>query len=70
VSHAREAIEGGSQTPAGMAAVLGVDHSTLWRALRKHPAPTTYAADRRAALGSRLDQHQKAMTAASARAEA
>ncbi|OAH29749.1 invertase [Methylorubrum populi] len=70
VSHAREAIEGGLQTPAGMAAVLGVDHSTLWRALRKHPAPTTYAADRRAALGSRLDQHQKAMTAASARAEA
>ncbi len=34
VAHAREAIETGLQTPAGMAGLLGVDHSTLWRALR------------------------------------
>lgn len=34
IEHAREAIEEGLQTPAGMAALLGVDHSTLWRALR------------------------------------
>lgn len=37
ITHAREAIERGLQTPAGMAAVLGVDHSTLWRALRRNP---------------------------------
>ncbi len=34
VAHAREAIEGGLQTRAGMAELLGVDHSTLWRAMR------------------------------------
>ena len=34
VDHAREAIEGGLQTSAGMAALLGVDHTTLWRAMR------------------------------------
>ncbi|WP_292530161.1 recombinase family protein [Methylocystis sp.] len=34
VAHAREAIEGGLQTRAGMAALLGVDGSTLWRAIR------------------------------------
>lgn len=34
VAHAREAIASGMQTSAGMAALLGVDHSTLWRALR------------------------------------
>lgn len=34
VAHAREAIEGGLQTRAGMAALLGVDDSTLWRAIR------------------------------------
>ena len=38
VSHAREAIDGGLQTPAGMAALLGVDHSTLWRAMRARAA--------------------------------
>lgn len=48
ISHAREAIEGGLQTRAGMAAVLGVDHSTLWRALRKAPAVSA-----RHALGGR-----------------
>jgi DNA invertase Pin-like site-specific DNA recombinase len=34
IAHAREAIEGGMQSPAGMAALLGVDYSTLWRAMR------------------------------------
>jgi hypothetical protein len=34
IAHARDAIEGGLQTAAGMAALLGVDHSTLWRAMR------------------------------------
>jgi DNA invertase Pin-like site-specific DNA recombinase len=34
IAHARDAIDGGLQTRAGMAAVLGVDHSTLWRAMR------------------------------------
>ncbi|WP_174513212.1 recombinase family protein [Methylocella tundrae] len=34
IAHARDAIEGGMQTCAGMAALLGVDHSTLWRAMR------------------------------------
>jgi DNA invertase Pin-like site-specific DNA recombinase len=32
VAHARAAIEGGMQTMARMAALLGVGHSTLWRA--------------------------------------
>jgi DNA invertase Pin-like site-specific DNA recombinase len=34
IAHARDAIDSGMQTPAGMAALLGVDHSTLWRAMR------------------------------------
>ena len=34
ITHARDAIDGGMQTCAGMAALLGVDHSTLWRAMR------------------------------------
>jgi DNA invertase Pin-like site-specific DNA recombinase len=34
VAHAREVIEGGLQTPSGMAELLRVDPSTLWRALR------------------------------------
>ena len=34
IAHARDAIEGGMQTCAGMAALLGVNHSTLWRAIR------------------------------------
>jgi DNA invertase Pin-like site-specific DNA recombinase len=34
VAHAREVIDAGLQTPAGMAALLGVDHTTLWRAMR------------------------------------
>jgi DNA invertase Pin-like site-specific DNA recombinase len=34
IAHARDAIDGGMQTAAGMAALLGVDHSTLWRAMR------------------------------------
>lgn len=34
VAHAREAIQGGMQTASGMAELLGVDNSTLWRALR------------------------------------
>lgn len=34
IAHARDAIEGGMQTCASMAAFLGVDHSTLWRAIR------------------------------------
>src|SRR4051794_4812220 len=34
IAHARDAIDSGTQTPAAMAALLGVDHSTLWRALR------------------------------------
>lgn len=34
VAHAQAAIAGGLQTAAGMAELLGVDHSTLWRALR------------------------------------
>jgi DNA invertase Pin-like site-specific DNA recombinase len=35
IVHAREAIDGGLQTPAGMAELLGVDHSTLWRSMRR-----------------------------------
>lgn len=38
IAHAREAIEGGMQTPAGMAGLLGVDHSTLWRSIRRSEA--------------------------------
>ena len=34
-AHAREVIDGGLQTPAGMAGLLGVDHSTLWRSMRR-----------------------------------
>lgn len=47
IDHAREAIEGGMQTPASMAALLGVDHSTLWRAMRVGacaPVPVSMAA--------------------------
>ena len=49
IDHARKVIEGGMQTPASMAAVLGVDHSTLWRAMRAGvnaalPAPMVRAA--------------------------
>lgn len=44
ISHAREAIGSGMQTPSGMAAVLGVDHTTLWRALRAEPRPQPYPA--------------------------
>lgn len=35
IAHAREAIDQGLQTPAGMAGLLGVDHSTLWRSMRR-----------------------------------
>jgi|SRR5271166_3758482 len=34
IAHARDAIDNGMQTAAGMAALLGVDYSTLWRAMR------------------------------------
>ena len=34
IAHARDVIEGGKQTCASMAEILGVDHSTLWRAMR------------------------------------
>lgn len=51
INHAREAIDGGLQTPAGMAAVLGVDHSTLWRALRKNTALSAITANQRRAQG-------------------
>jgi hypothetical protein len=34
IAHAREAIDSGLQTRAGMAVLLGVDGSTLWRAIR------------------------------------
>jgi DNA invertase Pin-like site-specific DNA recombinase len=34
IAHARDAINSGMQTAAGMAALLQVDHSTLWRAIR------------------------------------
>ncbi len=34
VAHARDAIDGGKQTCGSMAGILGVDHSTLWRAMR------------------------------------
>lgn len=40
VAHAREAINGGLQTAAGMAGLLGVDHSTLWRSMRRLEAST------------------------------
>jgi DNA invertase Pin-like site-specific DNA recombinase len=35
VAHARDAIDSGMETPAGMAGLLGVDHSTLWRSMRR-----------------------------------
>jgi DNA invertase Pin-like site-specific DNA recombinase len=35
VADTREAIDGGLQTPAGMAGLLGVDHSTSWRSMRR-----------------------------------
>ena len=43
IRHARETIEGGLQTPAGMAALLGVDHTTLWRAMRARPYVPAHA---------------------------
>lgn len=35
ISHAREAIEAGRETVAGMAALLKVERSTLYRALKR-----------------------------------
>lgn len=35
ISHARESLARGVQTLSSMAAILGVDHTTLWRALKK-----------------------------------
>lgn len=35
IAHAREVIDGGIQTLAGMAGLLRVDHSTLWRSMRR-----------------------------------
>jgi len=35
VALAREAIDAGLQTHSGMAGLLGVDHSTLWRSIRR-----------------------------------
>lgn len=51
VAHARATIDSGLQTPAGMAALLGVDHSTLWRALRTPTALQPYMATDRYAGG-------------------
>lgn len=34
VAQAREAIDSGMETSAGMVQLLGVDYSTLWRAFR------------------------------------
>jgi DNA invertase Pin-like site-specific DNA recombinase len=53
IAHAREAIDSGLQTAAGMAALLGVDHTTLWRALRKDTALQPYMATRNHAQGGR-----------------
>jgi DNA invertase Pin-like site-specific DNA recombinase len=38
IAHARAVIEAGSQTPAGMASLLNVDKSTLWRAMQARTA--------------------------------
>lgn len=35
IAHAKQVIEGGLQTPASMAGLLGVDHSTLWRSMHR-----------------------------------
>jgi DNA invertase Pin-like site-specific DNA recombinase len=35
IAHARDAIDSGMETPAGMAGLLGVAHSTLWRSMRR-----------------------------------
>ena len=40
IAHAKEAIEGGLQTPASMAGLLGVDHSTLWRSMQRFEGVT------------------------------
>ncbi len=59
VAHAREAIEGGLQTRAGMAALLGVDDSTLWRAMRaaNDAAPIIAAGLQRTMDGGRHGHH-------------
>lgn len=59
VAHAREAIDGGMQTMAGMAELLGVDHSTLWRALRAMPpaVPAEFVGAFRRAEGGRHGDH-------------
>ena len=46
VAHAREVIDAGLQTPAGMAALLGVDHTTLWRAMRPERNTASLAGSR------------------------
>lgn len=53
ITHARTTIDSGLQTPAGMAALLGVDHTTLWRALRSPAASKPYMAPGRHAQGGR-----------------
>lgn len=40
IAHARDVIDGGLQTPAGMAGLLGVNNSTLWRSIRRLEANT------------------------------
>jgi DNA invertase Pin-like site-specific DNA recombinase len=55
IAHARDAIESGMQTPAGMAALLGVDHSTLWRAMRAADMTKAASAARRPATHAAIE---------------
>jgi DNA invertase Pin-like site-specific DNA recombinase len=57
IAHAREAIDGGMQTRAGMAALLGVDGSTLWRAMRAANDAMPAPARARATHGDRHGHH-------------
>ena len=50
IMHAREAIDSGLQTPAGMAALLRVDYSTLWRAMRLPGSAQAASGNRRAGI--------------------
>ena len=53
-----------------MEVVLGIDNLVFVSILSNRVAPEQRQAAQRVGLGSGLDQHQKAMTAARARAEA
>jgi DNA invertase Pin-like site-specific DNA recombinase len=63
IAHARDAIDDGKQTCGSMAEILGVDHSTLWRAMRaandatSEPLAKPFAKTTGALMGGQNGRH-------------